>query len=77
MNYYYPNIEAALGDYARGLHLVPSQVADRLGMGRSTFYNKLRGKSSWTIDNLCRISRLTGASYEDLVADRQAVRYPY
>lgn len=74
MNYYYPNIEAALVDYARGLHLSPAQVADRLGLSQSTYYNKLRGKTSWTVDNLCRISRITGAPYEELVADRQLIR---
>ena len=70
-NYYYPKIEAALVDYGRSLNLSPAQVADKLGVSQSTYYNKLTGKTSWSVDNLYKIARMTGATYEDLVSERQ------
>ena len=73
-SYYYPNIEAALVSYGRDLRIGPDQVAARIGLAKSTYYAKLRGKTSWNIGELCRISRLTGASYEYLVEDRQILR---
>ena len=74
--YRYPYIEKALKDCRDERKVNIGELAKELGIGRASLYYKLSGEIAWTINDLVNIQRLTGISYEQLVAHRYVITDP-
>lgn len=50
----------------QNMELSTSQLADMMNVDRSTLCRKLLGERSWSIDDIHRISQVTGLNYHML-----------
>lgn len=50
--------------------MAPEAFWGRLGISRTTWYNKANGESGWTADEVARAARILGVSVADLYAGR-------
>lgn len=48
------------------MNLSTAQLAGMLDMERTTLYRKLHGERSWTVDDIHRLSQVTGIHYHVL-----------
>lgn len=73
--FFYPRIKQALDAYADERNLTMTQMAARLNMAKSTYYNKIRGITTWTLDDVKVIAGLTKVPVEDLIAETKLQSY--
>ena len=74
-HYSYPVINEFLNAYRAEHGLTAEEMAAELGMAKSTFYSKVNGYASWTINDLVILAQKSGISYKELIEGRTEVEH--
>lgn len=66
-------LKALVDNYVKAEGITKSELAERLGIGRSALYEKLGGRNSWFLDEAVKLSGLLGITVDELaeLASRQ------
>ena len=60
------NLSEKVGEYAEKNNETRSSIADKLGISRSSFFNKVRGSYEFSLSEAYKLSRLLGVSLDEL-----------
>ena len=60
------NLSEKVGEYAEKNGKTRSSIADKLGMSRSSFFNKMKGTYEFRFSEAYELSRLLGVTLEAL-----------
>lgn len=63
----YIAIKEHINAYVKETGTTKDAIADRLGIGRSSFYDRLSGRRSWFIDEVIALSRMLDCSIDSLL----------
>lgn len=61
------NVEA----YTHDAQVTKDTLARNIGIGRSSFYNKLAGRSPWMLGEVIALADVMGCSVQELITERQ------
>lgn len=61
------NINAHVDHYAEVNQCKKESIAERIGIGRTTFYVKLRGESDFDVFEACALADLVGCTVDQLL----------
>ena len=67
------NINEWVDDYVEDHGVKKSYIAEQIGMGRTTFYTKLRGESDFDIFEALAMAQLFNCSVDDLLSTPRIV----
>lgn len=59
------NLQEKVGQYAEAKGTTRDAIADKIGMSRSSFFNKLRGSYEFSLSEAFKLSRILGISLDD------------
>lgn len=59
-------LKALVGNYVKAEGITKSELAERLGIGRSALYEKLSGRNPWFLDEAVKLSGLLGITVDEL-----------
>lgn len=60
------NLSEKVGEYAEKNNETRDSIADKLGISRSSFFNKVRGSYELSLSEAYKLSRLLGVSLDEL-----------
>lgn len=60
------NLSEKVGEYAEKNNETRDSIADKLGISRSSFFNKVRGSYEFSLSEAYKLSRLLGVSLDEL-----------
>lgn len=60
------NLSEKVNEYAEKNGVTRDALADRLGMSRSSFFNKVRGSYEFNLSEAYALSRILGISLDEL-----------
>jgi plasmid maintenance system antidote protein VapI len=66
-------LKVLVGNYAKSEGITKDELAERIGIGRSSLYAKLSGQTPWFLDEAVKLSGLLGITVDELaeLASRQ------
>lgn len=59
------NLQEKVGEYAEAKGTTREAIADKMGISRSSFFNKLRGSYEFSLSEAFKLSRILGVSLDD------------
>lgn len=59
-------LQQAVSDFVRENSMTKDTLAQSIGVGRTSFFNKLRGKSEFSLKEAYALSREMGCSIDEL-----------
>ena len=59
------NLQEKVGQYAEAKGTTRDAIADKIGMSRSSFFNKLRGSYEFSLSEAFKLSRILGIKLDD------------
>lgn len=59
------NLSEKVGEYAKKNNETRDSIADKLGISRSSFFNKVRGSYEFSLSEAYKLSRLLGVSLDE------------
>lgn len=59
------NLSEKVGEYAEKNNETRDSIADKLGISRSSFFNKVRGSYEFSLSEAYKLSRLLGVSLDE------------
>ena len=65
-------IQQAVNEYVKANHTTKEAFAERMGIGRSAFFMKMRGDSEFTLSEARRISLEIGCTMDEFYEMTQA-----
>lgn len=60
------SLQEMVGKYAEKHCMTKDAIADKLGISRSSFFNKMRGSYEFSLSEAFELSRMLGISLDDL-----------
>lgn len=60
------NLSEKVGEYAEKNNETRDSIADKLGISRSSFFNKVRGSYEFSLSEAYKLSSLLGVSLDEL-----------
>ena len=60
------DLQAMIYGYVKAQGITKDDFAERLGIGRTSFYNKLAGRSQWYLWEAQKLSQMLGVSLDDI-----------
>lgn len=66
------NLQEKVGQYAEAKGTTRDAIAYKLGISRSSFFNKLRGSYEFSLSEAFKLSRILGVSLDDFYRLTQA-----
>lgn len=60
------NLSEKVGEYAEKNNETRDSIADKLGISRSSFFNKVRGSYEFSLSEAYKLSHLLGVSLDEL-----------
>lgn len=67
------NLQEKVGEYAEASGTTREAIADKMGISRSSFFNKLRGSYEFSLSEAFTLSRILGVSLDDFYRLTKAV----
>lgn len=67
------NLQEKVGEYAEAKGTTREAIADKMGISRSSFFNKLRGSYEFSLSEAFTLSRILGVSLDDFYRLTKAV----
>lgn len=65
------NIKQSIEHYVSENDLTRGALASRIGISRSSLYEKMDGKRPWLLDEIIRLASVMGCEEKELWADRK------
>lgn len=66
------NLSEKVGEYAEKNNETRDSIADKLGISRSSFFNKVRGSYEFSLSEAYKLSRLLGVSLDTMCSTLRA-----
>ncbi len=60
------SLQEMIGEYADEHCMTKDAIADKLGISRSSFFNKMRGSYDFSLSEAFALSRMLGITLDDL-----------
>ncbi len=61
-------LQKMVDDYAKARGVTRDAIADKLGISRSSFFNKMRGSYEFSLSEAFELSRMLGITLDELHA---------
>lgn len=61
-------LQKMIDDYAKARGVTKDAIADKLGISRSSFFNKMRGSYEFSLSEAFALSRMLGITLDELHA---------